>query len=107
MNLLWSPHAKSLLTDILFTIRLELSTWDAARWKEKIDHVASQLSLLPEIGMSIPTECFNTIPANIDRLRQTFCRPYRIVYEIADGEVHVLSIRHMRMLVAEEDTHWS
>ena len=52
----WSPHAKSLLADILHTITYELSEEDAARWNRRIQ---------------------------------------------------VLSIRHARMLVAEDDTDWS
>ncbi len=103
----WSPHAKSLLADILHTITVERSKEDAARWSHRIQSETNQLADFPNIGAMIPLVCFHTIPANADRLRQIICRPYRIVYEPAEGEIHILSIRHARMLVAEDDTNWS
>ena len=106
MKLKWSPHANSQFLDILAQIGLALYMEDAYRWREKILAEVEQLSLFPFLGPGIPPECFSTIPANIERLRQIVCNPYRIVYEIVDDEIHILSIRHTRMLVAEGDTHW-
>ena len=107
MTLNWSPHALSLFSDILDTIFYELSAEGMIRWRHKIEDSALVLEDYPLSGTSVPLECFDTIPPNADELRQTFCRPYRIVYEVVGNEVHILSIRHSRMLVAGSDTYWN
>ena len=105
MTIVWSPHARSLQDDILAQIRDDLSTEDAIRWYDRMCDVVAPLADFPYSGSPIPFVCFQTIPENIDSLRQTFCGPYRIVYEPVDGEIHILSIRHSRMLIAEGDTY--
>ena len=103
----WSPHARELLSGILRAIASKLYPEDALRWQSDIDGCVSQIEAHPLSGDGVPLECFDTIPPNADELRQTFCRPYRIVYEVVGNEVHVLSIRHSRMLVAGTDTYWN
>jgi plasmid stabilization system protein ParE len=102
-----SPHAESLFHGILAQIAAALYIEDAYRWHDKILAIVEQLANFPEIGSVIPAECFATVPDNADRLRQTFCLPYRIVYEVVGEEVHVLSIRHSRMQIANDDARWN
>ena len=102
-----SPHANGLLDDIIDAIADALSIADALRWNDDIQRTILTLEAHPFSGDGVPLECFDTIPPNVDELRQTFCRPYRIVYEIVGNEVHVLSIRHSRMLITDSDTFWN
>ena len=103
----WSPHAESLLEDIVLGIAEKLYPDDGLRWEAKLRETADELGRFPLSGDGVPLECFDTIPPNADDLRQTFCRPYRIVYEVVGNEVHILSIRHSRMLVTTTDTFWN
>lgn len=102
-----SPHARALFRSIIQTIASEQSVDDGLRWQTKIEDAVLTLEDFPGIGTAIPVECFFTVPPDVGRLRQTFCRPYRIVYEIVGDEVHILSIRHGRMLVTLDDAHWN
>ncbi len=107
MTAVLSPHAKSLLRDIVLTISSELSIDDGLRWHAKIEAEVLRLEDFPHAGSVVSRECFGEVPDNADNLRQVFCRPYRIVYEIIDDEVRILSIRHVRMLVTSADTCWN
>lgn len=107
MNAKLSPHASELLNEIIDTIADALSFADALRWNDDILSTILTLEDQPQSGDGVPLECFDTIPPNADDLRQTFCRPYRIVYEVVGNEVHILSIRHSRMLVTDTDTFWN
>ena len=107
MDVKWSPHAEELLDGIVIGIATALSIDDGLAWESKLRAASDQLADFPNLGTVIPLVCFHTVPANADRLRQIICKPYRIVYEPVEGEIHVLSIRHARMLVAESDTNWS
>ena len=107
MTVKWSPHAKQLLHEIIFTIEDALSTEDALRWEGVLRKNASGLADFPLSCPVIPRVCFREVPPNPERLRQLIVKPYRIVYEIVGDEVRVLSIRHGRMLVALDDIYWN
>ena len=107
MNVLWSPHAENLLDDIVIGIATELSVDDGLRWEAKLRTAATGIGDFPFAGPIVPAECFHTLPPNADRLHQIIVKPYRIVYEVAEERIHVLSIRHSRMLVTAIDTYWN
>ena len=103
----FSPHAQFLFQDILLAIEEKLSYEDAVRWHDKIIGDIAQLEHYPFSCPNVPLECFNTLPPNPERLHQLIVNPYRIVYEVVGDKVHILSIRHSRMLVAGTDTYWN
>ena len=103
----FSPHTQSLFQDILLTIADKLSHEDAIRWHDKIIGEVAQLEQFPLSCPNVPLECFISVPTNPEQLHQLIVKPYRIVYEVIDNEVHVLSIRHSRMLVTDSDTFWN
>ena len=73
----------------------------------KIREAVQHLADFPEAGDTIPETCFSSVAAGIERLRQTLCNPYRIVYETVGDQVRVLAIMHSRMLVWSSDTRWT
>ena len=103
----WAPHAEALLEDIVLGIARELDPEDGLRWEEKFRVATVRLGDMPRACPVIPISCFHTVPPNADRLRQLIVKPYRIVYEVVEDEVHILSIRHGRMLVTLDDTGWN
>lgn len=106
MNVIWSPHARHLLGEILTTITDERSIEDAYTWRNKIDETILPIADFPQLGPSVPLVCFFIPPPNPERLRQVICEPYRIVYEVTDSACYVLSIRHTRMKLGSDDTTW-
>lgn len=102
----WSPHAASLLEEIVLGIATALSPDDGIRWEMKLRETADGLGNFPLSHPTIPVECYHTVPSNPERLHQLIVSPYRIVYEIVDSECHILSIRHGHMLVTLDDTNW-
>ena len=102
-----SPHALSLLQDILLDIEEVQSEETATRWHDKIFANIQQLADFPLSCPVVPLVCFREVPPNPERLRQLIVKPYRIVYEAINDDVHVLSIRHGRMLASTDDTYWN
>ena len=107
MIVLTSPHAQGLFDNILAVLAREQPPPRPPTGRPKDLAAIQVLEDFPQSGCAVPMVCFETIPDHVGNLRQTICRPYRIVYEIVEDEVHVLSIRHARMLVTETDTSWN
>ena len=103
----WSPHAGSLLEEIVLGIATTLYPDDGIRWEARLREAANGLGDFPLSCPTIPVECYHIVPPNPEQLHQLIVKPYRIVYEIVGDEVHILSIRHGRMLVTLDDARWN
>ena len=95
-----------LLEEIILGIATARYPDDGIRREMKLREAAEGLGDFSLSHPTIPVECYHTVPPHPERLHQLIVKPYRIVYEIVESEVHILSIRHGRMLVALGDTNW-
>ena len=50
MDVLWSPHANSLLEDIVLGIAEALSVEDGLRWENKLKQASQSIGEFPSIG---------------------------------------------------------
>jgi len=107
MNIAWSPHASGLFNNIIDQIEIALTPEFALKWHDRIECDVNELADFPELGPIVPLKCFASIPDNAENLHQLIISPYRVVYESVDNEIHILSIRHCRMLVKDDDTQWN
>ena len=73
MDVFWSPHADSLLNEIVVGIAETLFVDDALRWEADLRETAERTGEFPFSGVAVSAERFATIPEGADRLRQVFC----------------------------------
>ena len=107
MKVKWSKHAHSQRMAIVRLIFREQTREIASKWNRDIGETTRLLQPFPELGGEIPEECFWALPTDYERLRQTMCGPYRIVYEHVSDEIHVLAIMDSAMLIRNQDTYWN
>lgn len=107
MSIDWSLHAKAQRAEIIRTIAREQTRECASRWNTAFHDTVRNLPDFPESGGNIPEEDFATTPEHAERLRQTLCEPYRIIYERIGDQIRILAIMHTRMLIWPRDTRWN
>ena len=107
MKVRWSRHAHSQRMGIVRLIFREQTREIASKWNRDFGQTTRQLVSFPELGDTIPEECFWSLPPDYERLRQVLCSPYRIVYERITDEIHILAIMDSAMLIRPRDTYWN
>ena len=88
----WSPLAISRLTEIARYIALD-NPIAAERWVEKMFVLVESLSDFPERGRMVP-EIGNK------SIREIISGNYRIIYRQDNGEVLVLTVRHVKQVMS-------
>ena len=82
----WSVQANEDLTEIKHYIARDSSKY-ASLIEKKILNLCKSLSKFPKIGRVVPEY-------NINSIREKFYKNYRIIYEILDQSISILTIFH-------------
>ena len=95
MKIQWSPLAVTRLEDIVDYITLD-SPPMARNWAEKILDAVEKLKDAPQIGRKVPE-------FERDDIRELILGNYRIIYRVGVSEVSILTVRHGKQLLPEEE----
>ena len=96
MKIIWSPLAIDRITEIAEYISAD-SPISAERWIDSIFKKVSRLKKYPGSGRIVPE-------LNIPRIREIISGNYRIIYRVKQESIVVLTVRHGRQILPEEET---
>ena len=95
MKIIWSPLAIDRIIEIAEYIS-EDSPRSAEKWIDSVFKKVSRLKKYPESGRIVPE-------LDISTIREIIYRNYRIVYRIKREFIVVLTVRHGRQILPEEE----
>jgi len=95
MKIIWSPLAIDRISEIADYIARD--NIDASvKWIEDIFNKIERLRKFPESGRVVPEIDKNNI-------REIIYGNYRIVYQIRDKEISILTVRHFKQILPLDD----
>ena len=95
MKIIWSPLAIQRVIEIAEYITQD--SQDAAiKWVDSIFEITERLQDFPMSGRVVPE-------ANREDIREIIHRNYRIIYKVSETQVMILTVRHTRQILPEED----
>lgn len=97
MKIIWSPLALERLTEIYEYISLDKPT-AALEWVESIFDSVENLSIFPNHGRQVPE-------LESEQYQELIVGNYRVIYEVIEPEVHILTIRRGSQLLHPEDIY--
>ena len=95
MKIIWSPLALDRITEIAEYISDD-SPVSAEKWVDSVFKKVSRLKRYPESGRIVPE-------LSISRIREIIYGNYRIIYRIKQEFIIVLTVRHGRQILPEEE----
>ena len=94
MKLIWSPTEVKQLSEIVDYIS-EDSPIQAEKWADRILNAVEQLTDYPKSGRIVPE-------INEEKIREIISGNYRIIYEIEDTCISILTIRHSKRMMDKD-----
>jgi len=95
MKIIWSPLAISRVTEIAEYILMD-NPVAAEKWIDEIFNRVMQLKTYPKSGRMVPE-------LEIEEIRELIYGNYRIIYRIIEKAIVVLTVRHGRQILPEQD----
>ena len=95
MKIIWSPLAISRVTEIAEYILMD-NPVAAEKWVDEIFNRVMQLKTYPKSGRMVPE-------LEIEEIRELKYGNYRIIYRIIEKAIVVLTVRHGRQILPEQD----
>ena len=92
-KLIWSPQAIEDIAAIAEYIARD-STFYAESMVERIFQAPERLMQFPKLGRVVPEK-------NDESIREIFVFQYRIIYEIAVSEIHILTVVHGKRIIED------
>lgn len=95
MKIIWSPLGLDRVTDIAEYIANDNPN-AAEKWIESIFSKVKNLEKFPSIGRIVPE-------ANRKDIREIIFKNYRIIYRIEAELISILTVRHGKQILPQED----
>jgi len=95
MRIIWSPLAIDRVSEIALYIAQDDIT-ASEKWIHSIFNRVEQLIEFPESGRTVPE-------TRREDIRELLFRNHRIIYRIRPEEIAILTIRHTKQILPEED----
>lgn len=95
MSIVWSPLAVEKVGDFAAYIALD-KPMVAEKWAEEMFESVERLAELPYSGKMVPE-------IRRKEIRELVKGNYRIIYKVAADSIHILTVRHRRQLLGEDD----
>ena len=95
MKIIWSPTAVNRFSDIIDYIAQD-SPLQAEKWANKVLDAVKKLRTFPTSGVIVPE-------MRIKNIREILFGNYRIIYEVKKQYILILTVRHCKRLLDEEE----
>jgi addiction module RelE/StbE family toxin len=95
MRIKWSPLSIRQVTDIAQFIAEDKPT-AANKWVDSVFATVEKLSTFPLAGRIVPE-------LQREDVRELIHGNYRIIYQVSQSEVEILTLRHGKQLTGEDD----
>lgn len=88
MKIIWSPRALDRASEYADYIAAD-SQAEAQKWLLKLFKEVKRLEVVPESARVVPE-------LNDSNIREIIFKNYRIIYEIMEGHINILTVRRFR-----------